>query len=63
MIRLELCNVRREFGGVVAVDDFNLALDKLRNNTKVHDIQAMHQRLLEKNTSQRALVDELFVKR
>ena len=28
MIRLELRNVRREFGGVVAVDDFNLALEE-----------------------------------
>lgn len=42
--------------------DFNLALDKLRTNTSVDDIQDMHDRIKQRNSYEAQQVDEVFMK-
>jgi len=41
--------------------DFNLALDKIRTNTAVDDIQEMHARLMQRNKQESGALDETFM--
>eukprot|EP00455_Lapot_gusevi_P006037 TRINITY_DN12580_c0_g6_i2.p1 TRINITY_DN12580_c0_g6~~TRINITY_DN12580_c0_g6_i2.p1 ORF type:complete len:600 (-),score=185.03 TRINITY_DN12580_c0_g6_i2:75-1874(-) len=57
----ERVNQVRQLEGQLA--DFNLALDKVRTNTDVSEIEQQFDRLRESNDNERKKIDEIFLKR